>query len=78
MVRKAIIDEITKPMIKCNKFILMEAEAISIVKKTKAPNIVGMPSKKENFEASFILRPSNRPAVIAVPDLDAPGISANI
>ena len=78
MVRKAKIEEITKPKVRCSRLMLRDVEAISIDKKTNAPNIVGMPSRNENFDASFILRPSNSPAVIAVPDLDAPGISANI
>ena len=78
MVRKAKIEEIIKPKIRCSRLMLRDVEAISIVKKTKAPSIVGMPSRKENFDASFILKPINNPAVIAVPDLDAPGMSANI
>ena len=47
-----------------------------MISKTKAPNIVGMPNKKENFDASFKLNPNNKAAVIAVPDLEAPGNKA--
>ena len=32
-----------------------------------------MPNKNENFDASFRFKPINNAAVIAVPDLDAPG-----
>ena len=49
---------------------------ISISKKTKAPRIVGMLNKKANLEASFKFKPINKAAVIAVPDLEAPGKSA--
>ena len=44
--------------------------------KVSAPKIVGIASKKANFEASFKLNPIKSPAVIAVPDLEAPGINA--
>jgi hypothetical protein len=46
---------------------------ISISKKTKAPRIVGMLNKKANLEVSFKFKPINKAAVIAVPDLEAPG-----
>jgi hypothetical protein len=49
---------------------------ISISKKTNAPKIVGILNKKANLEASFKLKPMNNAAVIAVPDLEAPGKSA--
>ena len=45
-------------------------------KKTKAPKIIGMLNKKANLEASFKFKPINKAAVIAVPDLEAPGKSA--
>ena len=35
-----------------------------------------MPNINENLDASFKFKPINRAAVIAVPDLDAPGIKA--
>ena len=35
-----------------------------------------MPNINENLDASFKFKPINRAAVIAVPDLDAPGINA--
>ena len=35
-----------------------------------------MPNINENLDASFKFKPMNRAAVIAVPDLDAPGINA--
>ena len=47
-----------------------------MISKTKAPNIVGMPNIKENLDASFKLNPNNKAAVIAVPDLEAPGNKA--
>jgi hypothetical protein len=50
---------------------------ISKSKKTKAPRIVGMLNKKANLEASFKFNPMNKAAVIAVPDLEAPGSSEN-
>ena len=49
---------------------------ISISKKTNAPKIVGILNKKANLEASFKFKPMNNAAVIAVPDLEAPGKSA--
>ena len=50
---------------------------ISIIKKTNAPSIVGILNKKANLDASFRFKPMNKAAVIAVPDLDAPGNRAN-
>ena len=47
-----------------------------MISKTKAPNIVGMLNIKENLDASFKLNPNNKAAVIAVPDLEAPGNKA--
>ena len=35
-----------------------------------------MPNINENLDASFKLNPNNKAAVIAVPDLEAPGIRA--
>ena len=53
-------------------------DCISIISKTKAPNIVGMLNMKENLDASFKLIPINKAAVIAVPDLEAPGNKAKV
>ena len=50
---------------------------ISISKKTNAPKIVGILNKNANLDASFRFKPMNKAAVIAVPDLDAPGNKAN-
>ena len=49
---------------------------LSIIKNTSAPNIVGMLRRNANFEASLRFNPTKSAAVIAVPDLDAPGINA--
>ena len=48
----------------------------SAIKKTSAPSIVGIARRKANFEESFRFKPIKRAAVIAVPDLDAPGNKA--
>jgi hypothetical protein len=39
--------------------------------------MTGIASKKENFAASSLDKPKKSPAVIVIPDLDVPGISAN-
>ena len=43
----------------------------------KAPKIVGMLNKKANFEASLRFNPIINAPVIAIPDLEAPGKTAN-
>ena len=76
MVKKAKNIETRKPIINERLFRYTSELTTSNNKKTKAPKIVGIPSIKENFDASFKLKPINRAAVIAVPDLDAPGSNA--
>ncbi len=49
---------------------------MSFNKKTRAPKIVGIAKRKANLDASFKFKPIKSAAVIAVPDLDAPGNSA--
>ena len=44
---------------------------------TKAPKIVGMLNKKANLEVSLIFSPIINAPVIAIPDLEAPGNTAN-
>ena len=43
----------------------------------KAPKMVGMLNRKANLEASLIFSPIVNAPVIAVPDLEAPGKTAN-
>jgi hypothetical protein len=38
--------------------------------------IIGIASKKENLAAAVLSNPNKRAAVMVIPDLDAPGISA--
>ena len=76
IVKKAKIIEVKKPTI----IFIISNSTTSVFKsklsKIKAPNIVGIESKKANFEASLRFNPINSAAVIAVPDLEAPGINA--
>jgi len=44
---------------------------------TKAPKIVGILNKKANFEVSLRFNPIINAPVIAIPDLEAPGKTAN-
>ena len=76
MVKKAKNIETRKPMISERLLRYTSELTTSRSKKTKAPKIVGIPSIKENFDASFKLKPINKAAVIAVPDLEAPGSNA--
>ena len=76
MVKKATTEEIEKPTKSCKRSISTPGAIISSKRKTRAPNIVGIPSKNANLDASLRLKPAIKPAVIAVPDLDAPGIKA--
>jgi len=62
---------------KLDKLIASNELKLSISKKISAPSIVGMLSKNANLDASFRFKPIRRAAVIAVPDLEAPGIKAN-
>ena len=78
IVKKAKILEVRKPTIKDALLILAGYKAKSPIKKTSAPKIVGIASRKANLEESFKFNPINNAAVIAVPDLDAPGNKANI
>ena len=74
IVKKATNSETKNPinMLTKSKFIWSK----SINKKTNAPAIVGMLSKNANFEASFKFNPIKSAPVIAIPDLEAPGIKA--
>ena len=76
IVKKATIDEVTKPIINVDILIFAWYRAKSAIKKTSAPSIVGIAKRKANFEESFKFKPIKRAAVIAVPDLDAPGSKA--
>ena len=76
IVRNANIIDTKNPTIKCVILNAISSFCISIRSKTRAPRIVGIPSIKENFVASFMFIPINNAAVIAVPDRDAPGIRA--
>jgi len=69
--------EILNPINKLDKLIASNELKLSINKNISAPSIVGMLSKNANLDASLRLRPIIRAAVIAVPDLEAPGIKAN-
>ena len=77
IVKNAKIAEILNPINKLDKLITSNELKLSISKNISAPSIVGMLSKNANFDASLRLRPIRRAAVIAVPDLEAPGIKAN-
>lgn len=76
IVKKAKIAEIEKPINKLIKLRTSNEAMLSIIKKTKAPKIVGMLSKNANFDESFKFKPISSAAVIAVPDREAPGINA--
>ena len=77
IVKKAKIAEILNPINKLTKLITSKELKLSISKNVNAPSMVGILSKNANLDASFKLRPIRRAAVIAVPDLEAPGIKAN-
>ena len=77
IVKKAKIAEILNPINKLTKLITSKELKLSISKNINAPSMVGILSKNANLDASFKLRPIRRAAVIAVPDLEAPGIKAN-
>ena len=68
--------DVKNPMIILNRSKLTFPLFKSKISKVNAPRIVGIASKNANFEASFRLNPIKRPAVIAAPDLEAPGIKA--
>ena len=76
IVKKAKIIDVKKPMLILSRSKLTLSLFKSIISKVNAPRIVGIASKNANFEASFRLNPIKRPAVIAAPDLEAPGIKA--
>ena len=78
IVKKATNPEITKPKTSSNLNRLRFDAIESPIKKTNAPKIVGIASKKENFEASLKFKPKNKPAIMTTPDLAAPGINAKI
>ena len=78
IVKKATNAEITKPKTSSNLNRLRFDAIESPIKKTNAPKIVGIASKKENFEASLKFKPKNKPAIMTTPDLEAPGINAKI
>jgi len=68
--------EVKKPTTKEIILIWVSYRTKSPIKKTSAPKIVGIANKKANFDESFKFNPINKAAVIAVPDLDAPGNKA--
>ena len=76
MVRNAKIIDVKKPILKLSSSKATFSLFKSRTSKVKAPKIVGIASKNANFEASFRLNPIKSPAVIAAPDLEAPGINA--
>ena len=76
IVKNAKIIDVKKPILKFKRSKVMVSLFKSRASKVNAPKIVGIASKKANFEASFKLNPIKSPAVIAVPDLEAPGINA--
>ena len=76
IVKKAKIIDVKKPMLILSRSKLAFSLFKSKMSKVNAPRIVGIASKNANFEASFRLNPIKRPAVIAAPDLEAPGIKA--
>ena len=76
IVKKAKIIDVKKPMIILSRSKLTFPLFKSKMSKVNAPRIVGIASKNANFEASFRLNPIKRPAVIAAPDLETPGIKA--
>ncbi len=76
MVKNAKIIDVRKPIIKFSSSKVPLSLLKSRTSKVSAPKIVGIASKKANFEASFKFNPIKSPAVIAAPDLDAPGINA--
>jgi hypothetical protein len=76
-VRKAKIIEVKNPIQIGSKSIDTSDDVISFNRKTRAPKIVGIANRKANLDASFKFKPTKRAAVIAVPDLDAPGNRAN-
>lgn len=76
IVKKAKTIDVTNPTNIGSKSIDPSNDIISFNKKTRAPKIVGIARRKANLEASFKLRPIRSAAVIAVPDLDAPGNNA--
>ena len=53
------------------------SKKLNLTNSTKAiAPMVGMAKRKLNLEAAVALSPKNRPAVIVMPDLEVPGMSA--
>ncbi len=77
MVKKAIKAELIKPV----NIISMSLDAIEKAPlasiSIKAPKMVGMLKRNANFEVSLIFSPIINAPVIAIPDLEAPGKTAN-
>ena len=76
IVKKANIIEVRNPDIKITKSNDIATLFKSVSNKIIAPRMVGIPNKNANLDASFKFSPINNAAVIAVPDLDAPGMRA--
>lgn len=76
IVKKAKIIDVKKPILMLSKSKLTFSLVKSKKSRINAPIMVGIANKKANLEASFRLNPIRSPAVIAAPDLDAPGIKA--
>ena len=62
--------------------LILNSQLSSLIKlynsKVVAPKIAGIDNNKENLAADFLSNPSNRPAVIVMPDRLVPGKKANI
>ena len=76
MVKNATNAEPIKPVTIINKSSVEIKKAPYASIKIKAPKMVGMLSKKANFEVSLRFKPIGNAPVIAIPDLDAPGKTA--
>jgi hypothetical protein len=76
-VRNAKIEDEKNPINRTDKLRVISEVRKSPIRKTIAPKIVGIASINENLDASFKFKPIKRAAVIAVPDLEAPGKREN-
>ena len=77
MVKNAMTVDPIKPVSRINKSLTSIEYAPLVSISIKAPKIVGMLSKKANFEVSFMFKPTSKAPEIAMPDLEAPGKTAN-
>ena len=76
--KKATNAEVINPtsswLLKISKLAVIE----SPIKKISAPKMVGIAKRNANLDESFKFNPKNKQAMITTPDLEAPGINANI